>query len=291
MRSIPHTFDLAEELEVYDATRENAEEPTFTRLVSLRSQVSAAYGAYASAASTSNLTTIIEPLGGVDAQALKSNYPKLRSGVRKDLGVKILKRSKKCLLCWHAPAGQLDHHLPKALFPEFAVLTHNLIPVCAYCNRTKTDSYQRADGGPSFLHAYRDLLPRDEQYLWAQISVGDTVAAEFRVVRSATMSEPVFATLEHHFDALDLRNIYGDLASELMAEKLTPVYEDFDAGGPNAVKRYLLKETRGAMRKHGVNHWKPVLLSALAFDATFCDGGFVVLGERDESVFEPWLEE
>lgn len=286
MRFLPQALDLAEEMALFDETGANARRPRRDRLVGLRDQVSDAYARYPTPGNYVDFASFVADLRSEDAEALKSNYSRFRANARKDLGPDLLSRSKTCCLCWQAPSGQLDHHLPQSLFPEFAVLTLNLIPVCGPCNHAKGDSYRRDDGGPAYLHAYRDFLPLDEQFLVSEINVGVTVTADFRVVRTPKVSEQIFATLEHHFQELQLADTYGILATEAMMEKLTPVYEYFDEGGAARVALYLRAEARGVVKARGLNHWRSVLLNALAEDLAFCGGGFASLGSRDESIFD-----
>ncbi|WP_188897581.1 hypothetical protein [Microlunatus endophyticus] len=267
---------------VFDAARANASGDTSVRLATLRRDVCAAYTSYAGSGAASDLTPVLAKADALNAAALRRNYPKIRSGVEKEVGARLLSRSRKCCLCGHAPSAQLDHHLPKTTFPEFSVLTFNLIPVCADCNFKKRELYRRSDGGPAFLHAYRDPLPTTEAFLVADISISVTVAADFRVVQTPSIADPAFATLQHHFESLDLADLYGELATELMGEKLTPIYEYYDEGGAGLVQRYLQRDALGALRRHGLNHWKRVLLDALADDTDFCDGGFTHLGDREE---------
>jgi hypothetical protein len=282
MLCVPQIFDAASEMNVYDASRANATGDTSSRLASLRSAIGTAYLSYSASAAASELTPILAKEDSANAAALRTNYPKVRSGVQKDIGTELLRRSKKCCLCGHAPSGQLDHHLPKTIFPEFSVLTFNLVPACAGCNYKKLECYRRPDGGPAFLHAYRDLLPTTEAFLVADVYVGETIAADFRVVQTPSISIAKFATLQHHFDILGLANLYGESATELLGEKLTPLYEYFDEGGAVLVQEHLRRDARGVARRHGLNHWKRAVLDALANDSDFCDRGFAVLGDRDE---------
>jgi len=278
----PQLFDAAKEMAIFDAACTNASSATSSRLAALRPDVMNAYASYGHSVSPSDLTPILAEDDKANAAALRTNYPKLRSGVQRDIGAELLRRSKKCCLCGHAPSGQLDHYLPKTLFPEFSILTINLIPVCADCNYKKLDYFRRADGGPAFLHAYRDPLPETEPFLVVDISIGVTVAADFRVVQTTSITTLQFATLQHHFNSLRLADLYGESATELMGEKLTPIYEYFDEGGAEFVQHYLRRDARGAARRHGLNHWKRALLDALADDAGFCGGGFATLGDRGE---------
>lgn len=280
MLSKPQTFDGAREMAIFDATRANASGDASRRLAALRGEISAAYASYAQSVSPSGLTPILAQDDEANAAALRTNYPKLRSGVQRNTGAELLRRSKKCCLCGHAPSGQLDHHLPKTAFPEFSILTMNLIPVCADCNHKKRELFRRSDGGPAFLHAYRDPLPDTEAFLVVDVAIEETVAADFRVVQTASITASEFATLQHHFKSLELADLYGELATELMGEKLTPIYEYFDEGGAEVVRHYLRLDARGAARRHGLNHWKRALLDALADDTEFCGGGFAALGGR-----------
>lgn len=282
MLSYAQTFDAANEMAVFDATRANARREPYRRLAALRADIEHAYACYDKSVSPSDLTPILAQDDEANAAALRANYPKLRSGIQKKIGARILSRSKKCCMCGHAPSGQLDHHLPKAEFPEFSVLTMNLIPVCADCNHKKDETFRRADGGPAFLHAYRDSLPASESFLVVDVSIAETVAADFRVVQTESITASAFVTLQCHFQSLGLADLYGELATELMTEKLTPIYEYFDEGGVKVVEKYLRRDARGAARTHGLNHWKRALLDALADDERFCGGGFTALGDRDE---------
>lgn len=54
----------------------------------------------------------------------------------------------------------LDHCLPQAAFPEFAVNVLNLVPACDWCQGEKLIDYKNADGRRSFIHPYFDDVNR-----------------------------------------------------------------------------------------------------------------------------------
>lgn len=286
IRSLPQSFDIKYEIDVFDQTRANAQPERFGRLKTLRKSVKEAYKAYSDAATPTVLGSIIEDLEGEDARHLLSNYPKLRSGVKKEIGATVLERSDTCCLCWYAQSGQLDHYLPKSQFPEFSVFTLNLVPVCGRCNVAKKENYLLSNGLPLFLHAYLDSLPLDERFLEAEIHIGKTVTAEFYVKETSKMDGHIFETLRSHFAFLKLSDLYGKLATEVMVEELEQLYWAHDEGGADAVKRSLSRAANGAIRNGIRNRWKPVLLMALAGNAEFCDLGFEVLGEREEEPYD-----
>lgn len=276
-------YDQVSEAEIYGEVSLEASVPKQATLAALHPDVLLAYDDYASAGHATQLGSFLSHnLQGEGAKALRGNYTILRSGECKEIGARILRRSKKCCLCGHRDVGQLDHYLPLSIFPEFSAFTLNLVPVCAECNKTKLNTYLRADGGPAFLHAYRDELPAAEQFLVAQVAVDDTVAVDFSVAHTPSVPASVFETLQSHFDLLDLANLYGGQSTEMLFEKLVPLYEHAADGGPEEVRRYLEREARGAAARRGPNHWKPVALQALAASDEFCDGGFTALGPPDD---------
>jgi len=62
----------------------------------------------------------------------------------------------------------LDHYLPKEKFPEFSILSSNLVPMCDTCQGEKLSKTVTDDGEKIFLHPYYDRLD-NIQVLVAQI--------------------------------------------------------------------------------------------------------------------------
>lgn len=66
----------------------------------------------------------------------------------------------KCPICELRDATELDHYVPRQLFPEFSVHSYNLIPTCHECNNNKSTAW--CDSGKRvFFNAYYDT-PTDE---------------------------------------------------------------------------------------------------------------------------------
>lgn len=278
MRYIPHSPE--DEIVIYDRLSASQGSDIATRLTTARPLVWRDYGSYMSASDVTTLT----PDSALErwSNELQENYTSLRYGRYKDIGLKVLKRSRTCCMCGHRDASQLDHYLPKALFPEFSALTANLVPVCHICNPKKSSTYLRQGGLPAFLHPYRDPLP-DEQFLQAEIELDDDgVTAYFRVTMTTEMDPSVFDTLQYQFERLKIGQLYGEQAASILNEKRTALYDYYGDDGAESVQRYLDREARTARAFFGSNHWQPVLLKALSNDHNFCNEGFMVLGPPDE---------
>jgi hypothetical protein len=52
--------------------------------------------------------------------------------------------NKKCPLCGIGAVAVLDHHLPKAKYPDLSISPLNLIPACHFCNDTKKLAFRRS---------------------------------------------------------------------------------------------------------------------------------------------------
>lgn len=271
--------------ELYDAVSASRPASVLSALQLWAPSVKASYRNYDALVHTmASRVSIMDDPSGVEGGLLRGNWDLLNrqsfAETRRDA---LLASSGICCLCGYASAGEVDHHLPKSQFPEYSIFTENLIAACGRCNRKKASRYQRAGGGPAFVHPYKHKLP-DEQFLTCSVSFDETVLLCFDVVRTPEMEESTFTALHHHFRALDLASLYLNEAIGAMGEQLNNYYAYYRAGGADGVSRYLAAEARSSLAWHRSrgnltrNHWKPVLLSTLARSVPFCEGGFELLG-------------
>ena len=84
-----------------------------------------------------------------------------------------------CPLCNQRVVGTLDHYLPKARHPAFAVTPVNLVPACKDCN---IDSQQKrpSTAQEQTLHPYFDDV-RDEVWLVAEVVPGSPPTVSYGV--------------------------------------------------------------------------------------------------------------
>ncbi len=243
-------------------------------LLRARSAVLEAYRTYG----INNLayrTSIID--SSETGEALKSGYSIIRSGSLSDVGREVLSRSRICCLCGLRDVSELDHFLPRCQFPEFSNFTLNLVPVCSRCNKLKGDDYVTDTGGQAFIHAYLDSLPVDDQFLVAEIELGDSIVPVFSLTRSRGISGSTYIVLVEQFHRLKLDTHYSEEATELLVEVKGAMGEYFDEGGADAVSKYLMRDARSVAKRHGMNHWKFAALNAAASSVEFCSGAFADL--------------
>lgn len=70
----------------------------------------------------------------------------------------------KCPICEVGFAKELDHYIPRALYPEYSVFPHNLIPICHECNNKKGELWCDDEHNRLIFNAYYDTAATEELY-------------------------------------------------------------------------------------------------------------------------------
>lgn len=107
-----------------------------------------------------------------------------------------------CPMCGSETTGSLDHFLPRITFPEFSIMTANLVPACAHCNSASKGNTFRGTSPESFIHPYFENLAAAP--LW-QIEISTPFpAATFRPMPVGALSPAETARVAFH-----LRHVLG----------------------------------------------------------------------------------
>lgn len=178
-----------------------------------------------------------------------------------------------CPLCGIGEPDTLDHYLPKDEFPEFSILSKNLIPVCGPCNSNYKGLKWLDKGKRIFIHTYYDIFP-PFCFFKANIIVGSKVSIDFDLIRFAADQD--FSDLfARHFVKLKLNQRYKrKAASEVSRRRRTLEIIYRRSGSAVDVASSLKVEADRLKASYPQNHWKPVLYEALASSNDFCNGGF-----------------
>ncbi|MFM5211337.1 hypothetical protein [Aeromonas hydrophila] len=178
-----------------------------------------------------------------------------------------------CPFCGISEPTTLDHYLPKELFPEFSVLSKNLIPICSVCNSNYKGTKWIEKGERLFLHSYYDIIP-DEYFLDLSVVIAKKISLTFSSKQVA--SEPDFSKLfQNHFKHLNLNERFKRKAASEISRKrktLDKIYSNNNS--LLDVSRALKSEADQLEENLSKNHWKTVLYKALYQSNDFCDRGF-----------------
>ena len=121
----------------------------------------------------------------------------------------------------------LDHFLPKAHFPIFSVLPHNLVPACRDCNMEGKGENFATSAEAQIIQPYLDhdrfFL---EQWIFATYNPGNNVEIgemEYNVSPPENWSEVDQQRVEKHFADFKLAKRYGTKAAEFMVTVLAQI--------------------------------------------------------------------
>lgn len=167
----------------------------------------------------------------------------------------------RCPLCSHRQVATLDHYLPKAEQPAFAITPANLVPSCTDCNKSKL-TFQSTVRDEQLVHPYYDD-PDSLEWLCATVVETIPPAVTFKVDQAVATQSSLGRRIAHHFDKLHLEALYTVEASAELASKAYRLRHLYNDAGASAVAEYLHEEAAG-LREFARNSWKAAMYHALA---------------------------
>lgn len=248
------------------------------RLSEIKDDIDVGGAIFEQSASTSSLFEIeaSDLVGTVTAGEMANLYDRhmARSGSRgRDTYDKLMIAAEhdQCPFCGHRIVSTLDHSLPKANHPLFAVTPVNLVPCCKDCNHAKGTQTATAEE-EQLLHPYYDDVTAD-RWLFAEIVRGRPPGAIFRVVSPNDWSDSIAARVALQFDTLKLAQLYASQAGRQLQNMRRALVEILEGADPAAVKRELERRARSCADV-AVNSWEGALYEAAAESEWYCAGGF-----------------
>lgn len=262
---------------VFDEIVIAKQQPTKRRLSRCRSTVTSAYATYAAAAPDVELIPR-SSLPRSQVAALLHAYTSSTKPFRGLYAALLNESVAECPYCGGGEASTLDHFLPKETFPEFAILSLNLVPSCARCNGLKGEHILATSGsGRRFTHPYFDDLPAG-QFLAVDVELRSRdLKLDYKVVNPGGAHAAAMSRIEEHFKALHLRNRYRVMALNHLRGRLGALRLAYQSSSATVAQR-LQEDAQSFAAGYGHNDWRAVLYSALAHHHDFCDGGFEVIG-------------
>jgi hypothetical protein len=189
------------------------------------------------------------------------------------LRVALLHGIEQCPICGISPPRELDHYLPRAAFHPLAVYVRNLVPLCHDCNHSK-GAAEAADPAHRFIHAYLEPLP-PLRFLRAAVTLNHgALLVRFEIDPEAALPELTRQRLAYQLERLKLNDRYGREINAYLSGHTIALHDAFRAGVAEGVRTFLQRQAEVEFRVFHRNHWRPVLLVALADHVAFCSGGF-----------------
>ena len=179
-----------------------------------------------------------------------------------------------CPCCGILSADELDHHLPRSKFNSLAVYSSNLVPICHKCNNKKR-TVTGEEPNKRFVHTYYDDINDNEQFLKVKIEIKESsLRMKFYIEKTKEMTDLLAQQLIFQIERVNLNERLekdGNIFMSSFGGALKYGYKNGTAG----VKEILISTANDTKNKLGLNHWRTVLLLALADHEDFCNGGFI----------------
>ncbi len=182
--------------------------------------------------------------------------------------IRLLSPNDKCPYCAQHEVRTLDHYLPKAKYPTYAITPCNLIPSCRDCNEVKLGG-NFSSRKEETIHPYYDDFT-NEKWIVAKMIEGDPIAFEFAVKCPASWDDIKKARAQNHFEIFQLDKLYNPYASDEFRACFNRIKRLYKRGGKALAIKDLMEhiEDKEDVR---LNTWQAAMYQAIIDNEWFWD--------------------
>jgi hypothetical protein len=198
-------------------------------------------------------------------EALIDGYDSRTVAIKRRLGKMLeslpLADADLCPYCSLDTNPDLDHFLPKAVFPEFSLHARNLVPICTPCNRKKLNAI-KAKGIDARLFLHPSSEPsQNARVLEADLTIlGRNLTVAYRIDDAGFLCHDERALVLRHYRRLGLGARYARRARSHLASFKASVKGRSQAAIGKALQSKIADSEVG----EPVNSWRPALYRAVA---------------------------
>lgn len=178
-----------------------------------------------------------------------------------------------CPYCLLNSPDTLDHYIGQTEFPEYSIISRNLIPCCYTCNQLKGEAWRKG-GLRRIIHFYNDSF-FNNNFLNAKLLYrrGSPIPKiSFFLKRPIGMAASDFRIVKLHFKDLGLLAKYNARANTLVSSEFTVLSNARQKGRSlTSLVSELKDRSTTESLKSGVNYWVAVMYETLANDSRFLD--------------------
>lgn len=159
-----------------------------------------------------------------------------------------------------SPPNTLDHYLPRSVYPEYSILSKNLIPCCSECNTNKSTHITARNGKRSAIHVYYDTL-------WnrplIQINIeGQLENPRCKIEPHSSLNDDELIIVKNHIETFKIQSRYKLFIPSHYFTTWDEIYSlrELDQ---HTVSNLLTKKQESAIERFSPNYWKAVLLNRI----------------------------
>ncbi len=193
---------------------------------------------------------------------------------------KILKDGTLCPYCALTEAKQIDHFLPKSIFPEFSLYLPNMIVICTDCNTSKDNIAINTTTNTRFaLNPYHDINIYSHDFIVCEI-LPPFEAAKFNIkITDALSSAEQELCLEH-------------IKTVAIERKIVTLWRNyFDELAKRLEKTYIKKHTK-YNDEEMIEKFKEIILDEIdtkSIDENIIQKALFIECESNQVLLEYWL--
>ncbi len=176
-----------------------------------------------------------------------------------------------CPYCQIDMHKDLDHFLPRSVFPEFSVSSQNLVPACSSCNTTHKKALWGNGPNRLFFHPYFDEIP-NVQFIECDFSIlsAKLYRISFKIGQNPNLPADLNSLLQRHFTTMCLNERYIAKATAEELPKLENLMSMKNTTAERVVDMTFFIEQQIIV--NSMNSWNYAFYRALAGHiAEFCE--------------------
>ena len=163
-------------------------------------------------------------------------------------------KGSKCPICGERTVKNLDHYMPKSVYPTLVVTPENLIPTCRDCNFDKhTFTFLKPEDVP--LHPYFDDI---DDVSWLAVILLPNQTVLYDVNCPDKWSEILKQRVKNHLPLFGLDEYYGSKAGQEIADEVLGWKDMLNESGEAQLLNHLKIRCR-SMEHNCLNSWKSAL--------------------------------
>lgn len=206
--------------------------------------------------------------------AVHDGYDFTQAGRKLDeIRTMLLRGVELCPICGISSPRELDHYLPRSVFNPLAIYVRNLVPLCHDCNHSKSAAAP-TEAARRFIHVYLEPLPAIRFLRSVVTTAQGALLVHFEIDPEADLPALTRERLANQLVRLKLNERYGREINTYLTGHTIALHNAFHAAGVEGVREFLRQQAEVEFHVFHRNHWRPVMLVALAEDPGFCGGGF-----------------
>ena len=213
----------------------------------------------------------LHPVTSDSLKGLYNSHMVSKSGQARSEYDKMLAEAKKtrCCFCSYEDPTELDHFLPKSIFPEFSILPINLVPSCHRCNKLKA-SDAPISAANSYVHPYYEEY-KNLTWLEAMIDFDtyNSPVVTYMASRTLRVENPdLAARIDFQITRLNLNMRYSSQASEELSWIEGRLRSLMETAGPEQLELHLIQEAESRLRANR-NSWQAALYTCISSNERF----------------------